>query len=95
MGIDFGAVFTFGFPPFIRISPASGPIGTLVRIYGTDLSAAMGVTFDGVPGIPATFTVVSPGEITASVPAGASYGSVRVTTPAATLVSDVVFRVTK
>jgi len=95
LGNGNGAVFTFGFPPFIRISPASGPIGTTVTIYGTDLSGAMGVTFNGVPGVPATFTIVSPGEITALVPAGASYGSVRVTTPAATLVSDAVFRVTK
>jgi uncharacterized repeat protein (TIGR03803 family) len=91
VGFGHGNVFTFGFPPFIRISPRSGPIGTMVRIYGTDLSGATGVTFHGVP---ATFTIVSPGEITTSVPVGASFGSVQVTTPAATLLSDVVFRVT-
>ena len=92
VGPGHGNVFTFGFPPFIRISPASGPIGTMVRIYGTDLSGATGVTFNGAS---ATFTIVSPAEITTSVPAGASFGRVKVATPAATLVSDVVFRVTK
>ena len=50
------------------------------------------VTFNGAS---ATFTIVSPAEITTSVPAGASFGRVKVATPAATLVSDVVFRVTK
>jgi uncharacterized repeat protein (TIGR03803 family) len=87
-----GTVFTFGFPPFITMSPSSGPVGTMVKIYGTDLSSATEVTFNG--GASATFTIVSPGEIDASVPAGALYGPVKVTTPAATLVSNVVFRVT-
>jgi uncharacterized repeat protein (TIGR03803 family) len=87
-----GTVFTYGFPPFITMSPSSGLVGTMVRIYGTDLSGATAVTFNG--GVPAAFTIVSPGEITALVPAGALFGPVKVTTPAATLVSNVVFRVT-
>lgn len=87
-----GVVFTYGFPPFITMSPASGPVGTTVRIYGTDLSSATEVTFNG--GAQATFTVVAPGEIDASVPPGALYGPVKVTTPAGVLVSDRVFRIT-
>jgi uncharacterized repeat protein (TIGR03803 family) len=93
LGPGNGTVFTFGFPPFIKMSPDSGPVGTMVRIYGTDLTGATSVTFNG--GIPATFTIVAPGEIATSVPIGALYGRVTVTTPAATLVSNVVFRVTK
>ncbi|HXY08984.1 MAG TPA: choice-of-anchor tandem repeat GloVer-containing protein [Terriglobales bacterium] len=92
-GIGNGAVFTFGCPPFVRISPAFGPIGTTVTIYGTDLSGATGVTFNGVP---ATFTIVSSGEIATSVPAGTPGSSiVTVTTPSATLAGDVKFRVTQ
>jgi len=91
-GIANGAVFTFGFPPFVKLSPAFGPIGTTMNIYGTDLSGATGVTFNGVP---ATFTIVSSGEIATSVPAGAAGSSVvTVTTPSATLAGDVKFLVT-
>jgi uncharacterized repeat protein (TIGR03803 family) len=92
LGPGSGTLFTFGFPPFITMSPTSGPIGTMVRIYGTDLTGATEVTFNG--GVPATFTIVSPGEITTSVPVGALFGPVRVTTPAATLLSNGVFRIT-
>jgi uncharacterized repeat protein (TIGR03803 family) len=91
-GIAHGAVFTFGFPPFVRISPTSGPIGTMVNIYGMDLSGATGVSFNGVA---ATFTIVSPGEIATSVPSGSPTGIVKVATPSATLASDVKFRVTQ
>jgi uncharacterized repeat protein (TIGR03803 family) len=92
-GIAHGAVFTFGFPPFVRISPARGPIGTMVTIYGIDLSGATGVTFNGVP---ATFTIVSSGEIATSVPVGTPPDSiVKVATPSATLASDVRFVVTQ
>ena len=87
-----GVVFTYGFPPFITISPASGAVGTMVRIFGTNLSGATEVTFNG--GVQATFTVVAPGEIDTSVPPGALPGAVKVTTPAGILVSNVVFRVT-
>jgi uncharacterized repeat protein (TIGR03803 family) len=87
-----GTLFTFGFPPFITMSPSSGPVGTMVKIYGTDLSGATEVTFNG--GVSATFTIVSSGELDTSVPAGALFGPVKVTTPAATLTSNVVFRVT-
>jgi uncharacterized repeat protein (TIGR03803 family) len=92
-GVANGAVFTFGFPPFVKLSPAFGPIGTTIHIYGSDLSGATGVTFNGVP---ATFTIVSSGEIAASVPAGAAGSSVvTVTTPSATLAGDVKFLVTQ
>ncbi|HST10488.1 MAG TPA: hypothetical protein VLL05_08915, partial [Terriglobales bacterium] len=87
-----GTLFTYGFPPFIKMSPASGPVGTMVRIFGTDLSGATEVTFNG--GVPANFTIVAPGEIDTSVPPGALFGPVKVTTPAGILVSNVVFRVT-
>ena len=87
-----GTLYSFGFPPFVRMSPSSGPVGTMVRIYGSDLSGATDVTFNG--GVSATFTVVAPGEIDTSVPPGALFGPVRMLIPAGILVSNVVFRVT-
>ena len=92
MGPGNGTLFTYGYPPFITMTPSFGPVGTMVKIYGSDLSGATEVTFNG--GVSATFTIVSPGEIDTSVPAGALFGSVKVRTPAATLTSNVVFRVT-
>jgi uncharacterized repeat protein (TIGR03803 family) len=91
LGPGNGILFTFGFPPFITMSPTGGPAGTMVRIYGSDLTGATEVLFNG--GVPATFTIVAPGEITTSVPVGAAWGPVKVITPAATLRSNVVFRV--
>jgi len=91
LGVASGTLFTFGFPPFIKTLPTAGAVGASVIIYGNDLSGAAAVTFNGIP---ANFVIVSPVEITTSVPAGASAGKVKVTTPAGTLVSDVAFRVT-
>src|SRR5262249_44805480 len=85
-----GKVVIFGFPPYVNTSPTSGAVGSTVTIYGSDLSGTTAVTFNTTP---ATFTIVSPTEITASVPAGATFGTVKVTTPSGTLLSDITFRV--
>jgi len=87
-----GTVFrlSMGLRPFVATVPtASGP-GRHVRILGTDLTGAARVTFNGVA---ATFTVVSPTEITTTVPAGATTGKVEVVTPRGTLSTNVTFRV--
>jgi len=55
---------------------------------GTDLTSANSVTFNGTQ---ATFTVVSPTEITTSVPAGAKTGNVQVTTPSGNLLSNIAY----
>jgi hypothetical protein len=57
---------------------------------GTDLTGASSVTFSGTP---AAFTVVSPSEITTTVPAGATTGTVEVNTPNGTVSSDLPFHV--
>jgi uncharacterized repeat protein (TIGR03803 family) len=77
--------------PFVETRPISGQIGTAVVILGNNLTGTTAVTFNGTP---AAFTVVSSTEITASVPAGATSGTVEVTTPGGTLDSNVKFRVT-
>ncbi len=87
-----GTVFSLsvGLGPFVETLPTSGKVGAAVKILGTDLTGATGVTFDGMA---ATFIVVSSTEITTTVPTGATSGTVLVTTPSGTLNSNVVFRV--
>ena len=79
-----------GIAPFVETRPALGKAGYNVQILGSDLTGATGVTFNGVA---ATFTVASPTLIKTTVPAGATTGPVKVTTPTGTLKSNVVFRV--
>jgi uncharacterized repeat protein (TIGR03803 family) len=87
-----GTVFSLsvGLGPFVETLPTSGKVAAAVKILGTNLTGATSVTFNGTV---ATFTVVSNSEITTTVPAGATTGKVRVTTPAGTLTSNGVFRV--
>jgi uncharacterized repeat protein (TIGR03803 family) len=79
-----------GLAPFVKTEPASGKVGTAVKILGTNLTGSTMVTFNTTQ---AKFTVVSPTLITATVPAGATTGKVHVTMPAHTLASNTVFRV--
>jgi len=68
--------------------PTSGKAGATIRILGTDLTGASGISFNGVP---AAFSVVQPTEIVATVPADATTGEVEVTTPGGTLLSNPAF----
>jgi uncharacterized repeat protein (TIGR03803 family) len=87
-----GAVFSLsvGLGPFVKTLPISGKTGAAVEILGTALTGTTSVTFNGTE---AAFTVVSPTEITTTVPAGATSGKVQVITPGGTLSSNVAFRV--
>ena len=87
-----GTVFSLavGLGPFVETRPTSGEVGAAVTILGTNLKAATSVTFNGTT---AVFTVVSKSEIRTTVPAGASSGTVEVTTPTKTLKSNVAFLV--
>jgi uncharacterized repeat protein (TIGR03803 family) len=88
-----GAVFSVstGLGPFVETLTTSGAVGASVTILGTDLTGATSVTFNGTA---AVFTVVSSSEITTTVPAGATTGTVEVATPKGTLSSNAPFRVT-
>jgi uncharacterized repeat protein (TIGR03803 family) len=92
-GGNFGTVFSLsvGLAPFVETRPTSGKVGANVIVLGTNLTGATSVSFNGTA---ATFQVVSASEITATVPAGATTGAVKVTTPTGTLSSNVGFRVT-
>ncbi len=65
-------------PSVTAVSPASGPIGTTVTISGTNFGVSGAVTFNGIPS--GNVTWISAGTIQAVVPAGATTGSVIVTT---------------
>jgi uncharacterized repeat protein (TIGR03803 family) len=87
-----GTVFALsvGLTPFVESIPSYGVVGANIRILGSNLTGATGVTFNGTS---ATFTVVSGQYIQTTVPAGATTGSIQVTTPTATLTSNVAFTV--
>jgi uncharacterized protein (TIGR03437 family) len=74
----------------VETQPGSGRVGARIKILGTSLSGATSVTFNGTA---ATFTVESGSLIRATVPAGATTGTVQVVTPGGTLKSNVPFRV--
>jgi uncharacterized repeat protein (TIGR03803 family) len=88
-----GTVFSLsvGLGPFVETQTTSGKVGSAVKILGTGLTGATSVTFNGKPAI---FKVVLSCFITTTVPAGATTGQVKVTTPHGTLSSNVPFRVT-
>jgi hypothetical protein len=60
------------------MSPTTGRVGDAVTISGSGLDLISGVTFDGTA---ASFTIVSPTQITTTVPNGATDGPVTVTAP--------------
>ena len=77
-------------PNISSFTPASGILGTPVTITGNNFTSATKVTFAGTP---ATFTVVSDTQITTSVPAGATTGKIKVTTPQGSGASPTAFTV--
>ena len=78
-------------PPTISgFTPTSGPVGTSVSISGTNFTGATAVAFNGTS---ANFTVTSASAIQATVPAGASSGTIGVTTPGGTATSSGAFTV--
>jgi glucose/arabinose dehydrogenase len=80
-----------GTPTISRLRPASGRVGTVVKVDGTYLAGATSVKFNGTP---AAFTIASDLGLLAKVPAGATTGPVTVTTPRATATSPTNFTVT-
>jgi uncharacterized repeat protein (TIGR03803 family) len=81
-----GTVFrlSVGLGPFVKTVPHFAKVGDEVEILGTNLAGATSVTFNGVA---AVITVVSPSEISTAVPAGATTGKIRVTTPGGALLT--------
>jgi len=75
-------------PSLTTFTPASGPIGQMVTITGTNFTGASSVTFNGTT---ASYSVASATSITATVPAGATTGTISITTPGGTTTSTTAF----
>ncbi len=68
-----------GTPALITVTPSSAQPGIQVRIDGTGVADATGVSFGGVPAT--SFSVGGANSIWATVPAGAHTGPITVTAP--------------
>jgi large repetitive protein len=81
-------------PTIASFTPAFGPVGTSVKITGTNFSGP-GFTTSSVKfnNVTATFVVNSATQITATVPTGATTGKISVTTPGGTISSAANFTV--
>ena len=77
------STFTVVFVPVISsFTPLSGPVGTSVTITGTNLGSASSVRFNGTA--QTSFTSNSATQIVLAVPAGATTGTLTVTTAGGT-----------
>jgi hypothetical protein len=85
------ATTLYAAPTVTGMLPSTGGPGTEVTVTGTNFSGAASVRFNLTS---AGFSVVSPTQITATVPAGATTGRIHVTTPAGTASSTSSFVVT-
>ena len=92
-GSGYGTIYSLtGLNPLVETVPVQGSVGKSVIILGNGLTGSTSVTFNGVA---AEFTVESDSYIKATVPAGATTGTVSVVTPSGTLNSNPQFVVTK
>ncbi len=78
-------------PTFVALLPHSGKVGKTIEFLGQGFTGTKSVSFNGTA---AKFTVSSDTYLTATVPSGATTGSVTVTTPGGKLASNKTFRVT-
>jgi uncharacterized repeat protein (TIGR03803 family) len=92
---NFGSVYSvdLGAASFITFVLPSGKVGQTAQILGQGLTGTSNVTFNGLPAT--SFLVLSDTYMTAIVPAGATTGTVVVTTPSGSLSSNVNFRISK
>jgi uncharacterized repeat protein (TIGR03803 family) len=80
-----------GLPPFVQPNPVAGKAGYTIMILGNNLTGTTSVTFNGISAT--SFSVKSPTRIEATVPSGATSGTIEVATPGGTLSSGVAFQV--
>lgn len=79
-----------GLGPFVQPVLTFGHVGDRVTLVGTNLTGVSTVRFNGTPG---TIKALDATAIVTNVPAGATSGSITVTTSAGTLTSNVAFTV--
>lgn len=78
-------------PTITRFTPATGPVGTVVSIFGTNLTLTNQVTFNGTAAV--IFNILSDTAITATVPNGATTGRISLTTANGSAISSSNFTV--
>ena len=89
-----GVVYSLniGSAPFVTFAgPPAAKVGKTIEILGQGLTGATGVLFNGTAAT--TFKVASDTYMTATVPSGATTGTVIVNAPAGALSSNIAFRV--
>jgi hypothetical protein len=74
----------------VTFLPAARQVGHTVEILGQGFTGTSAVSFNGIP---AAFNVYADTYMTATVPAGATTGFIKVTTPSGTLTSNKQFQV--
>ncbi len=77
-------------PLISAVAPPSGSIGSMVVISGSGFTGATNVAFNGAS---ATYTVVNDGQITATIPPGATTGLLSVSTQCGTVNAPALFTV--
>jgi uncharacterized repeat protein (TIGR03803 family) len=85
-----GTIFSFdmGLGPYIEAQTNFGNVGRQIVILGNSLSSTTAVSFNGAP---ATFQVLSDTLVRATVPAGATTGTIQLTNSSGTLSTKVPF----
>ena len=82
---DASTTVTVGdFPTITAFTPTSGPVGTKVKITGSNLEGAISVKFNGKA---ATIKKDSANKLKVVVPAGATTGPITITTPVGSVTS--------
>jgi hypothetical protein len=89
---SFTVTVSGGAPTVTSFSPASGPVGTSVTVNGTNFTGVTAVKFNGTAA--SSYTVNSAVKITATVPSGATTGTIAVTNGTGTGTSSSSFTVT-
>ena len=89
---DEGTIFSLsmGLAPFVEAVPYAAKVGRTIKVLGQGLTGTTAVAFNGVT---ANFTVQSDTYLTATVPMGATTGSIIVNTPSGNLTSNKQFQV--
>lgn len=78
----------------LSFTPASGPVGTSVTVYGTGFSTTANQNTVKFNGTAATVTSSTANQIVTSVPTGATTGTIQVTSPNGSATSSNSFNVT-
>ncbi|MDQ2793232.1 MAG: T9SS type A sorting domain-containing protein [Bacteroidota bacterium] len=79
-------------PVVTSFMPVTGPVGTVVTITGTDFTSTATVSFNGTAATAVTFNSTT--SLTATVPTGATTGTITVATAYGSSTSTAIFTVT-